>query len=398
MFLAGNQRLIRHANRLAILREVRREPGISRSGLAARTGLTRTAIGRLVDGLCAEGWLCEGPRQVAPGVGRRPTPLTFDGFRRVLLGAHLDGERSRLVATTLGGEVLEFSASPVDGYAGPQALVVLVEQVAALRLRLRAEGRQICGLGVAVPDLVLRHAGLRPPDGAVMPSGPSLRERLGSALRGQGIVDLPVMVERAINCVALHHAETLSAAGGHGAALYLHVGEDVAAAVMHGDALMRGRLGLAGHVAHQTLDVNGPLCSCGRPGCAQALLGLEALRRELGLPRLLSAPALQTELRSRLQAGHELTRAALTGLAGHLGRLLFNLARVHAPDVIHVGGAIFVPGFDPLEEARRRLEGLYQGEPSPRLQAMRSDAQAVAQGAASVMLREMLEGPACAPA
>jgi len=53
--MAGDQSLLKRINRVALIRLVKAEPGLSRVDLARRTGLTKTTVGMLVQELIDEG-------------------------------------------------------------------------------------------------------------------------------------------------------------------------------------------------------------------------------------------------------------------------------------------------------------------------------------------------------
>ena len=73
--LTGDHRFVKSINRMALLRLLRDEPGISRAGLAERSGLTKSTVSLLTKELIDEGWLAEDAAAVTGALGRRPVPL-----------------------------------------------------------------------------------------------------------------------------------------------------------------------------------------------------------------------------------------------------------------------------------------------------------------------------------
>src|SRR3982751_5794658 len=108
----GDHRLLKNINRIALLRLLREEEGLSRAELATRSGLTRSTVSLLVKELIDEGWLRENEVPVTGQLGRRPTPLQLDGRRFVLVGAELTPDTIRVVATSIQGDVLEVNQAP----------------------------------------------------------------------------------------------------------------------------------------------------------------------------------------------------------------------------------------------------------------------------------------------
>lgn len=391
MLITGNQQLIRNVNRQAILREIRKRPGISRSDLAELTGLTRAAIGRLVEGLTADGWLVEEVRTVSSSLGRRPTPLVFDPFRLVLLGAHINAERSRVVACTLSGEVFEQNVLSTEGLSATDVLNTLAQQIGSMQRRFMTAGRRVCGIGVAVPGPVDPISGaLRFSEStgwAMLPVRAGLQTRLNE----MDLPQVPLMVERALNCIALQHAEN-NRLELNEALLYVHAGQSVAVSTMLHGHLVRGHNGMAGYVAHQTLRTDGPLCSCGRAGCVQAMLTLGALSRRIGLPYSLGMSAPMESVMKALAAKESETVVALDEYCDLFSAFVYNLSQIYDPARIFVGGLVFqaIPGL--MAQLQLKLEAMCAEAAldAPQIQLMQSDGQSAAQGAAAGVLRALL--------
>ena len=76
-------------------------------------------------------------------------------------------------------------------------------------------------------------------------------------------------------------------AGGEGEDPLIYVSCDVGvgAGIVLNDRLFIGAQGLAGEIGHTILQIDGPRCSCGRRGCAEAFLGSRALAGRGGVQR-----------------------------------------------------------------------------------------------------------------
>src|SRR5512142_2710347 len=110
--MTGDQSLLKRINRMALVRLVKAEPGLSRVDLANRTGLTKTTVGMLVQELIDEGWLHQNEPAEGQGVGRRPLPLTLDRDRIALVGAEIGVDYLNVVACNLQGELFESRCVP----------------------------------------------------------------------------------------------------------------------------------------------------------------------------------------------------------------------------------------------------------------------------------------------
>lgn len=381
MVISGNQRLIRNVNRVAILRALRADDGLSRADLSERLGLTRSAIGRLVDGLITDGWLEEGESVALGALGRRPTPLRLDESRLVLLGADINGERLRMVATSITGELHESLDQPTLGMDADAVVALLAAAVVRLVRKFRSARRRVCGLGIAVPGTVDAIAGvLRYSDSTGwrnLPVVQMLRERL----KPVGCGGMPIVMERAVNCVVMQFAEA-GPLPEQRALGYLHVGQKIAFAAVADGQLVRGRQGVAGSVGHQQVLPDGPPCTCGRQGCANAVLTLNWLQRELGVDA--------AGLEARLACDDETVRVALDRMSDALAGFLHNLVQVFDCSQLLLGGSAIQLGDAFFAGLQQRCSAL-GGRVSVNLQPVTLGPYSAAQGAASLMLNQLLD-------
>ncbi|WP_307129068.1 ROK family protein [Streptomyces sp. B1I3] len=80
---------------------------------------------------------------------------------------------------------------------------------------------------------------------------------------------LPVLVGDAVAMTAAEH--WLGAARGVGNALCMVVSTGVGGGLVLDGKVHAGRTGNAGHIGHISVDLNGPRCACGAPGCVESL-------------------------------------------------------------------------------------------------------------------------------
>jgi len=394
----GNQQLLKVVNRMALVRRMCASPGLSRADLATAVGLTKSTVSLLVRELIEEGWLVEREIVATGELGRRPTPLFIDSSRLLLLGAEVGIESARVVASSLTGEVL---ATVVANYgAGRSAkgcIGVLATALLKLRSQLDHDNHQIIGIGVGLPggvdeaNAVLRFApnlGWRD-----VPVGALLSEKLaGSALAG-----VPLFIQNEADVAALGEME-FNPSQASDPLLYVSINQGVGAGVIVGDRLLTGSRGFAGEVGHIILKRNGPQCSCGRSGCAEAMIGLRAMlpAGEGGGPASLSTPL--AEIQRRLAEGDPEVTRAVKKAGGYLGVLLQNLAAAYDPACIVLGGQCVELG-DPFVQTALQTLNDYAAAANllpPMVQISRFGADAVALGAAA-LARFRLTRPMAAP-
>ena len=387
---ARSQQLLKVANRMALVRRLCAHPGLSRADLAVAVGLTKSTVSGLVRELIDEGWMVERDVVATGDLGRRPTPLFIDATRLVLLGAEVGVESVRAVATSLTGEVL---ASTVAPYGARRSAAACIASLAAALLKLRrqlGEAQQVLGIGVGLPGGVDEARG-------ILHFAPNLGWRdlpfgalLAGKLQGSALEGVPLFLQNEADVAALGEME-FNPAPAADPLLYVSINQGLGAGVIVGDRLLTGSRGFAGEVGHMVLQVNGPRCSCGRRGCAEALIATGALLRGRGQADARSL----AQVRRHLAQGDTATRKAVASAGRHLGVLLQNLATAYDPAVIVLGGAVVELGEPFLEPALRTLLGYAAaaGVPTPSVRTSRFGANAVAIGAAA-LARYRLTRPA----
>lgn len=381
MPVTGDQQLLKQLNRMALVRQVATQPGLSRAALAGMLGLTRSTVSLLVRELVDEGWLAESDLVVTGDVGRRATPLHLDPARLALLGVELGVDEARIVATDLLGAVLDARVVAWDDPGDASACIRLATgALAKLARRLGKTGRRVPGVGFGLHGAVdearglLRHAphlGWRDVDVAGIVRG----HLAGSALDG-----IPLHMQNDANAAALGEFEFADQAGTD-PLIYLSVDIGVGAGIIVNDRLLTGLSGFAGEVGHTILQAGGPPCSCGRRGCADALIGLGAL---LGRER--PGHATLEGLFARVAAGDASARAAVDAAGRQLGILLNNLWAAFDPMAIVIGGPGLQLG-DTLIEPARHVLGAYAHAAllaPPAIRTARFGELAVAVGAAAL--------------
>lgn len=380
MQFTADQHLLKDLNRMAIVRQLSAWPGQSRAGLAESLQLTKSTVSALVKELIHEGWLLEREVVATGELGRRPTPLFLDPGRLVLLGAEIGVDGVHVVATSLSGDVLARARSPLDASRDPHlALVRAAKLLLQVHARLDTPAQKVIGIGIGLPGGVDEHSGhlhfAHNLGWRDLPVGQLLAEHL----RATTLQGTPLFVQNEADVAALGEME-FGTDSRPDPLIYLSLGLGVGAGVIVDDRLLTGAHGLAGEVGHMTLELDGPRCSCGRRGCAEALIGFRAMLpagEEAG-----GVAQIQQRLRSK-QAG---CTEAVASAGRYLGMLLGNLCAAYDPGRIVLGGAAVELGAPFLEHAFHALESNAgaAGVARPMVTLSRFGADAVAVGAAAL--------------
>jgi glucokinase len=171
-----------------------------------------------------------------------------------------------------------------------------------------------------------------------------LRQALSDAL------GLPVTIENDGPCAAL--GEWLCGAGqGASDFVYVTLSTGIGGGIVSGGRLLRGRLGLAGHVGHIPIrPETGSICFCGQRGCWEAEASgsaLAARARALGFGSLEAAF-------DQARAGEARATDFATAAAADIALGLAAVVHVLDPERVVLGGGV-AQAFDVLEPRIRAV-------------------------------------------
>ncbi|MEJ8846852.1 ROK family transcriptional regulator [Variovorax rhizosphaerae] len=360
----GDQQLLKRINRSVLLRLLRARPGLSRARLASESGLTKSTVSGLVRELIEDRWLTESDAAVVDGLGRPSTPLFINDQVRALAGIEIGVETMRVVCVSLLGEVLHSDAQTLHSTQPAAACTQAAAMCAQAWDAIAARGLEITGIGVGVPGAVDDATG-------IVLFAPNLGWRrldllplLTEAFAAAGLPRVPVQLQNEADVAALGEYEFCDGEG-EDPLIFVDCDVGVGAGIVLNDRLFTGAQGMAGEIGHTILQADGPLCSCGRRGCAEAFFGSRMLGSKPGDER---------------RAGQM------------LGVLLQNLWITFDPRAIVVGGATCVnrPEFlqGAIDTVHRYAEAA--GMPPPVVRAARHGLLAPAVGAAALALHDYL--------
>lgn len=332
---------------VAVLDEIRLGRSLSRTELAARTGLGRAIVAQRVAELIERGLIAEG--DVGPSTGGRPPrQLAFRADAGHILVADLGATSLDAAVTTLDGRILAHRAVSARTDAGPERCLERVEGLFEELLgTVDGVPGNLWGVGIGVPGPVEFQSG-RPISPAIMPGwdGYPIRDRFTERYRA------PVWVDNDVNVMALGEWRS-GVATGHDNVVVVKIGTGIGAGIISDGRLHRGAQGSAGDVGHiQVIDDPSVVCRCGNTGCLEALAGGgalaragEAAAREGRSPRLRAAldqtGAVTAEDVGRAASAGDPTSIAMLQSAGRLiGSMLASVVNFFNPSLIVIGGGV----------------------------------------------------------
>jgi predicted NBD/HSP70 family sugar kinase len=342
---------IRRNNLEVVLRHLSLVGPDSRAGIAARAGLTRSTISRLVGDLIDLGLVRETGSHRAQGIGRPATWLELDGRHVLAVGAEINVDYLAVLVTDLAGrDVYEQRIAYDATAAGPDRSITALATLCRQALRELAGPRPrrpaiIAGLTAAVPGLIDAPARVVTLAPNLRWSGVPAAERLHELLQ---LGPAPVSVGNDASLAAIAEYR----AGGHAGTpdlIYITGEVGIGGGIIVAGRPLLGVRGFGGEIGHMKLDPSGPLCGCGRRGCWEALIGLGALLRTVspggpggpGRPGGSDGepPEVKAGAVARLaRAGDAQVLDALATLGRWVGIGAANLANVFNPRAIILGG------------------------------------------------------------
>ncbi|PRX45172.1 putative NBD/HSP70 family sugar kinase [Prauserella shujinwangii] len=382
----AGQHTVRRHNSALVLAAVAESPGISRAGVAARTGLTKATVSSLVDRLIGASLVHDAGPERRPGPGRRGTSLSLCPSGPHGLGVEIGVDYVATCLVDLTGRTRHERVRPAENRSRPvpEVLAEVAAELTAALGEAGALGVAVGGIGVAVPGLVEASTGLlrRAPnldwDDVDVPA--ELRDRAA-------LPDVEILVGNEANFAAL--AELW--AGGHtGPRDFVHVSGEIGigAGIVIGGELFDGVHGFGGELGHFPVTPDGPRCTCGARGCLERLAGQDVILERAGAADL-------GDLLDRLVAGEDRAAGAVREAGRWLGTALSAVVNLLDVPAVVLGGtyAHLHPWLaDPL---RAELRARVLGGPWSPVEVLRSDlgTEAAVRGAAASAVRTILADP-----
>jgi predicted NBD/HSP70 family sugar kinase len=326
-YRTGSSGLSRDLNRTAILRLIGVSGPIARARIAQQLALSPATVTSITRELIESGLVRVADR--APSAGGRPALLLeLVGGAAAALGVKIAADHLVGVVVDLDGVVVERFEEQLDvgGVDAPERLVgILGRWLGAAQRRA-----PLLGVGLGVPGIVNADRGsvTAPLIGwADLP----LRDRLQDALQ------VPVLVDNDVNTLAI--SERLYGRG-RGAENFIAVtlGRGIGLGIVTSGDIYHGFRGGAGEFGHVTVDVDGPLCTCGKHGCLEALVADPALVAQARSDGVIGRSGSIETLRRKAQGGDAAAVAMFSRAGSVLGRSVAGLVNVLSPQLVLISG------------------------------------------------------------
>lgn len=344
---SAGQDSIRRQNLASVLREVMENGALSRAGIAAAVGLSRSTVSRLVGELIDRGFLVDQDLERDGAVGRPGRLVAVSDTKVVALGLEINVDYLAACVRDLAGNIRYERFLRHDNRKMP--LSVILDALADLAERavdsVEGEGLVTVGTTLAVPGLVDHDSGIL----LIAPNlgwkDVSLGEELTCRLGWPGQY---VSVENEANLAALGE---LWIGQGHKWGDFVRFSGEigVGGALVVNEGLLSFGSGLGGELGHVTVDPDGPECTCGSRGCLERFVGQEALLRACGFDATVGTSIALPDggislIVKSAQKGDLRTMKALTEAGRALGFVCGTIVNIISPDTVVLGG-IYSPLF-----------------------------------------------------
>ncbi|MDT4901534.1 MAG: hypothetical protein QOJ78_2464 [Pseudonocardiales bacterium] len=330
-------RLLNPATAGAVFALIRDGAATTRTQIADKTGLSRTAVAARLATLVHAGLVAEAD-DGSTGVGRPPTRLSFNAAAGVVLAAAVGRSRTQVAVCDLAGEIIASRDVEQEIGLGPEELMPRVaRELTSALSRARHTKDSVRGIGLSIPGTVNPRT-LTSNASPIMSGwdGVGLDRYFGS------FAHAPVFLENDTNVIAL--AERGAHLAAHDDALIVKASTGFGAGIVAGGVLQHGAVGAAGEIGHVKYSASrGRLCRCGETGCLEAVAGGWALVRNMR-ERGHNVEHIR-DVASLAVAGDTDARDEIRASARHFGRVLAAAVTLLNPAIIVVGGDM-TPAYD----------------------------------------------------
>ncbi len=269
-----NQDDLQQLNRSLVVRLIHRMRVCSRAELAKQSGLTKASITGITQHLIDRGIVKE-VGLISGANGRRSIGLTLRTEHYLCIGLRLTRQHIRGGLFDVGGELYASQNCRIEPNNNPQDAMRLMKEMIAQLLK-QADGRQVLGIGIALPGPVIYKEGKI----AFMSAFKGWENVFISSELSEAF-HLPVLLEHDGVCYALSEWWNRSPKDEYRLMLCVLAGQGIGAGVIEEGRPIRGALGCAGEIGHMSLDPFGPQCDCGNRGCLEKYSSTLALEREM---------------------------------------------------------------------------------------------------------------------
>ena len=345
----------RDRTRQLLLGELGRRGALTRTQLAAATGLSPSATAAGVADLLADGLMSEddATRNAAvPRRGRRSTQLTLARPSGHVIGIDFGHMHVRVaVADTTAAVLAEAERSLDVDQRASAAIAAAADIIHELLGKASVDRGQVLCVAAGVPGPLDRDRKVVSSPTILrswidLPAADELSRRLG----------LPVIIDNDADMGALGE-KRYGAGRDYDDFLYIDASHGIGAGIVINGHTYRGARGLAGEIGHTQLPGALNRCRCGNQGCLESVISVPEVRRQLAHTHLGSVDG--TAQPPLTEVAADPVGARVLADAGRIiGRVVADGCNWINPEAIILGGELGASG-PPFAEGFRESVDRY---------------------------------------
>jgi glucokinase-like ROK family protein len=350
--LTSDQSYVREINLSTVLRLIHTQSPISRAQIAVLTGLNKSTVSSLVDGLLTQNLIHETGSN-SGATGRPATWLEINPNAGMIVGVELGVDFVSVAITDLLGNIIwrkNEETNPSDGQEKmlDQTLRIVKEAMAANKKR----GMRFLGLGLSTPGTVDLDKGL-------LIFAPNLHwHNVPFRQIFQEQTKLRVFIENDANAAAI--AEHLFGTARQSQNfIFVFAGVGIGGGLFLNGKLYRGKNGYAGEIGHSPImsEPSQTICHCGNRGCwetyanqfsiIQRIQARLEVKRSSIIPKLMAdqhAPLSISLIKQAADSGDQEAIDAFTEAGHAMGQGFAGLINIFNPEKIVLGGPLSIVG------------------------------------------------------
>ena len=264
---------------------------------------------------------------------------------KYFIGVDVGGTKIAAALVTDSGKILARAKLPTPPNAsGKDILKVIIKVIE--EVQNEHPSKKPSGIGLGIPGIAdpRTHAILVTPN--IKLAGLPLKSALAKQFKTK------ITIDNDVNCGLLGE-QWRGVARKTKNVIGLFPGTGIGGAVLIDGHLLTGSQGAAAELGHMTLDINGPLCSCGNQGCLEALASRWAIQRDIRAAIKSGKKSIITQLtkndlavikskalKEALRRHDLVVTEIMTRAATVLGRACISINHIFNPEMIVLGGGV----------------------------------------------------------
>ncbi|MGN0240885.1 MAG: ROK family protein, partial [Candidatus Weimeria sp.] len=277
-----NMASLKKLNQYKILRYLNANGSASRHELAEKMGLTPASLTQITRRLKTVGLLRECGEYTESGKGRKQILLEVNPDWRYIVSISIEVNKTTAAITDLLGNEHSIISIPADTDSDPDSylrkvchsVIDMMDGFVSSYQKKNGRKPDFMGVSVGIPGIVDRDAGTSIRAYGIWDVQVDVAGVIGKEL------DMPVSVENNVNAFA--SAELIYGEGRkHDDLLLVKWGPGVGSTIVTGGEIYEGRGGKAAELGHLIVKKHGRKCTCGKCGCLETEISLEAVMLKL---------------------------------------------------------------------------------------------------------------------